>query len=59
MPESSVRRRAARLIRAGGVTPRRELELGSFLALKAALVGGLGVAILPRSMVGLEISDGT
>ena len=63
MPESSVRRRAARLIRAGGVTPRRELELGSFLALKAALVGGLGmgglgVAILPRSMVGLEISDG-
>ena len=58
MPESSVRRRAARLLQAGGVTPRRELELGSFLALKAALVGGLGVAILPRSMVSLEIGDG-
>lgn len=58
MPESSVRRRAARLIRAGGVAPRRELELGSFLALKAALVEGLGVAILPRSMVSLEIGAG-
>ena len=58
MPESSVRRRAARLLQVGGVTPRRELELGSFLALKAALVEGLGVAILPRSMVSLEIGDG-
>ena len=58
MPESSVRRRAARLLQAGGVSPRRELELGSFLALKAALVGSVGVAILPRSMVSLEIGDG-
>ncbi|GGR09500.1 LysR family transcriptional regulator [Deinococcus ruber] len=58
MPESSVRRRAARLIQSSGVTPIRELELGSFLALKAALVGGLGVAILPRSMVSLEIDIG-
>ena len=57
MPESSVRRRAVRLLQASGVTPNRELELGSFLALKAALVGGIGVAILPRSMVGLEIED--
>ena len=58
MPESSVRRRAARLIQSSGVTPKRELELGSFLALKAALVSGLGVAILPRSMVSLEIDMG-
>lgn len=58
MPESSVRRRAARLIQANGVTPLHELELGSFLALKAALVEGIGVAILPRSMVGLEIDTG-
>lgn len=58
MLESSVRRRAARILQTSGVIPRRELELGSFLALKAALVGGLGVAILPRSMVALEISDG-
>ena len=58
MPESSVRRRAARLLQASGVTPRRELELGSFLALKAALVAGLGVAILPRSMVSLETDMG-
>ena len=49
---------AARLIQASGVTPKRELELGSFLALKAALVGGIGVAILPRSMVSLEIDMG-
>jgi DNA-binding transcriptional LysR family regulator len=58
MAESSVRRRASRLLRASGVTPKRELELGSFLALRAALVEGLGVAILPRRMVGLEIEDG-
>ncbi|GAA3996021.1 selenium metabolism-associated LysR family transcriptional regulator [Deinococcus rubellus] len=58
MPESSVRRRAARLLQTNGVTPLRELELGSFLALKAALVEGIGVAILPRSMVGLEIDTG-
>jgi len=58
MPESSVRRRAARLLQVSGVTPRRELELGSFLALRAVLVEGLGVAVLPRSMVSLEIEAG-
>lgn len=58
MPESSVRRRAMRLLQTNGVTPHRELELGSFLAVKAALVEGVGVALLPRSMVSLEIGGG-
>jgi DNA-binding transcriptional LysR family regulator len=58
MPESSVRRRAVKLLQTSGVTPQRELELGSFLALKSALVEGLGVTLLPRSMVSLEIADG-
>ncbi|MDV6375574.1 LysR family transcriptional regulator [Deinococcus arenicola] len=58
MPESSVRRRAVKLLQASGVTPQRELELGSFLALKSALVEGLGMALLPRTMVSLEIADG-
>ncbi|GAA5513920.1 HTH-type transcriptional activator CmpR [Deinococcus carri] len=58
MPESSVRKRAARLLETAGVTPRGQLELGGFLAVKAALHTGLGVAILPRSMVGPEVEHG-
>ncbi|MDV6376543.1 LysR family transcriptional regulator [Deinococcus arenicola] len=58
MPESSVRRHAAKLLQVGGITPQHELELGSFLALKSALVEGLGVALLPGSMVSLEVADG-
>lgn len=58
MPESSVRRRAARLLEHAGVTPERPLELGSFLAVKDALVRGIGVAILPRSLVAAEVDCG-
>ncbi|MBB5378627.1 DNA-binding transcriptional LysR family regulator [Deinococcus metalli] len=58
MPESSVRRRGSKLLERAGVTPRAHLELGSFLAVKQALVGGVGVAILPRSMVATEIDHG-
>ncbi|GAA5533999.1 LysR family transcriptional regulator [Deinococcus aluminii] len=58
MPESSVRRRATRLLEHAGVTPERPLELGSFLAVKDALVRGVGVAILPRSLVAAEVDCG-
>lgn len=58
MPESSVRKRAARLLEHAGVTPYAQLELGGFLAVKAALHAGLGVALLPRSLVEVEIEYG-
>lgn len=55
MPGSSVRKRAVKLLDRAGVTPQQALELGGFLAVKAALHAGLGVAILPRSLVGPEV----
>ncbi len=58
MPESSVRKRAAKLLDHAGTLPRAQLELGGFLAVKAALHAGLGVAILPRSLVGTEVEHG-
>ncbi|UBV44144.1 LysR family transcriptional regulator (plasmid) [Deinococcus taeanensis] len=58
MPESGVRKRAAKLLDGAGVMPRHVLELGGFLAVKAALHAGLGVAILPRSLVGPEVDHG-
>lgn len=58
MPESSVRRRAARLLDHAGVVPRAQLELGGFLAVRAALGAGLGVALLPRSLVAPEVECG-
>ena len=58
MAESSVRRRAAKLLDHAGVVPRMHLELGSFLAVKDALVRGVGVAILPRSLVDTEVDHG-
>ncbi|GHF63611.1 DNA-binding transcriptional LysR family regulator [Deinococcus metalli] len=58
MVESSVRKRAAKLLDHAGVSPWAQLELGSFLAVKDALVRGVGVAILPRSLVDAEVDHG-
>jgi LysR family transcriptional regulator, low CO2-responsive transcriptional regulator len=58
MRGSSVRRRAEMLLERAQVRPARTLELGGFLALKAALVSGLGVTFLPLSVVQQEQKAG-
>jgi LysR family transcriptional regulator, low CO2-responsive transcriptional regulator len=58
MPGSSVRRRAEAALNAAGVTAAQHLELGGFLAVREALLKGLGMAFLPRSMVGRELAAG-
>lgn len=40
------------------MTPERPLELGSFLAVKEALIREVGVAVLPRSLVAHEVDCG-
>lgn len=55
---SSVRRQAERLMEGAGVAVRRNLELGSLDAVRAALLSGHGIAILPTGFVRYEVEAG-
>lgn len=52
---SAVRRQAERLLEGAGVAVRHPLELGSLDAVRAALLSGHGVAILPTGFVRYEV----
>lgn len=58
MSGSSVRRRAESALHSAGLTGVPFLELGGFLAVREALISGVGVAFLPRSMVRRELEAG-
>ncbi len=58
MRGSSVRRRIEIAFERANIQPKRTFELGGFLALREALLGGIGVAFLPPSMVRRELEVG-
>lgn len=55
---SGVRAQAQRLLEQSGVVPERNLELGSLDAVRAALLGGYGAALLPGGYVRHEVRAG-
>lgn len=55
---STVRKQADRLLEGAGVAVRRTLELGSLDAVRAALLSGHGIAILPAGFVRYEVESG-
>ncbi|MFN3267179.1 MAG: LysR family transcriptional regulator [Deinococcales bacterium] len=55
MRGSSVRRRTEALLERAQVHPKRLLDLGGFLAVRAGLLSGLGVAFLPPSLLHHEL----
>lgn len=57
-PGSGVHRQAEKLLESAGVVPYHILELGSLDAIRAALLQGCGVAILPASYVSYEVEVG-
>jgi DNA-binding transcriptional LysR family regulator len=57
-PGSGIRDATLRLFAAAGLQPRVRMELGSNEAIKHAIVGGLGLAVLSLHTVALEGPDG-
>lgn len=57
-PGSGVYRQAEKLLESAGIVPKSTLELGSLDAVRAALLQGLGVAILPIGYVSYETEAG-
>ncbi|HIP53345.1 MAG TPA: LysR family transcriptional regulator [Chromatiales bacterium] len=57
-PGSGTRKAAERLFSAHQLSPKVRLELGSNEAIKQAVAGGLGVAILSRHTLSLEGDEG-
>lgn len=55
---SGIRDAAMRLFSSRGITPKVRMELGSNEAIKHAVVGGLGVAVLSLHTMVLEGADG-
>ncbi len=53
-PGSGTRKAAERLFESYGLSPKVRLELGSNEAIKQAVAGGLGVAVLSRHTLSLE-----
>ncbi|MBB6099468.1 DNA-binding transcriptional LysR family regulator [Deinobacterium chartae] len=56
--ESSLSQHADRLLKESAVLPARQLRLGSVAAVREALMRGLGVSILPRSLVQRDLQAG-
>lgn len=57
-PGSGVRKQAERLLEEAGCVPAKTYELGSLGAVRAGLLGGYGVAILPAGYVSDEVRAG-
>ncbi len=57
-PGSGVRRQAERILEEAGCVPARTYELGNLDAVRAALLGGFGAAILPAGYVRAEVRAG-
>jgi DNA-binding transcriptional LysR family regulator len=57
-PGSGIRDATLRLFAAAGLQPRVRMELGSNEAIKHAIVGGLGLAVLSLHTLALEGPDG-
>jgi DNA-binding transcriptional LysR family regulator len=57
-PGSGIRDATLRLFAAAGLQPRVRMELGSNEAIKHAVVGGLGLAVLSLHTLALEGPDG-
>lgn len=55
---SGVKRQAERVMAHAGVAPKESLDLGSLDAVRAALLAGYGVAMLPASYVRHEVEVG-
>ncbi len=55
---SGTRRAADALFQSAGLAPQVRLELGAYEAVKQAVMAGLGVAILSRGTVKLELDHG-
>jgi DNA-binding transcriptional LysR family regulator len=57
-PESATRLASEQLFRAAGISPQGNLELGNIEALKEGVVSGLGLAVILREAVALELASG-